>query len=115
MNEIIHARSTLLSLITNGRFRHILTPWHIEVDTQKEFIKIRKRNWFLIGFDTKVYAFRFVRTIDVNTHLFGADIKLRITGGNAEALSISKFKAARINELLVDYNNGKKGRHIIFH
>jgi hypothetical protein len=115
MNKLITARSTLLSLITNGRFRHILTPWHLELDTHREFIKIRKRNWFLIGFDSQVYAFRFIRNIEINTHLFGADISLKITGGNAKALSISKSKAREINQILIDYNNAKKGKHIIFH
>jgi hypothetical protein len=110
-----HTKSSLASLLANGRFSHILTPWHIEVNMKETYIKIKKRNWYLVGHDSNTYSFRFVRNIKIDTHLFGADIEIRITGGKAEALSIPKSDAKTIKELLLQYNNNKKGNHIVFH
>lgn len=69
----------------------------------------------MIGFDTQTYAFKYVRNISIDTHLFGADIKIRIIGGSAEALSIPKKLARKIQDYLIQYNNQKNNRHVVFH
>lgn len=115
MTDILESKSSIISLITNGRFTHILTPWKIIVDLNELTITIKKRNWFLIGFDTNTYAFKYVRNILIDSHLFGADIKVRVIGGNAEALSIPKKIALKIKDLLIQYNNQKNKKHVVFH
>ncbi len=108
-------QSSLISLIFNGRFTHILTPWHMELNLDEMYVKISKRNWYLISVDTNIYAFRFIRNIKIDNHIFGSDIELKITGGAAKALSIPKSDSNKIKNLLIQYNNGKKGKHLIFH
>ncbi|MFW5804727.1 MAG: hypothetical protein ACOCWG_05810 [bacterium] len=115
MTKILKGKSTIISLLFNGRFSHFLNPWHIILDLEKLTITIKKRNWFLIGFDTQTYAFRFIRNVVVDTHLFGADISIKVMGGKIEAFCISKRIAKRIEEILVQYNNQKGSKHIIFH
>jgi hypothetical protein len=110
-----HTKSTVFNLLINGRFSDILTPWHLELNLVETYIKVSKRNWYLIGVDTNVYSFRFIRNIKVDSHLFGADLEIRITGGVAKVYSIPKKDAKKIKELVIEYNNSKKGRHIIFH
>lgn len=113
--KIFKTKSSLTSLIFNGRFSQILTPWHLEFNIEEMYIKISKRNWYLISIDTNIYSFRFIRNIQIDTHVFGADIELRITGGVARALSIPKKDAKMIKHLVIQYNNSKKGKHLIFH
>ncbi len=108
-------KSTVFNLIVNGRFSDILTPWHLELNLKETYIKVSKRNWYLIGVDTSIYSFRFIRNIKMDSHLFGADIEIKITGGVAKVYSIPKKDAKKIKELVIEYNNGKKGRHIVFH
>ncbi len=87
----------------------------MEFNTEELYVKISKRNWHLISIDTNIYSFRFIRNIKVDTHIFGADIELRIIGGVAKALSIPKKDAKKIKNLVIEYNNSKKGRHLVFH
>ena len=115
MEAIIHTKSTFISLLLNGKIEHILNPWHIIVDLNELTITIKKRNWYLIGFDTQKYSFRYIRSISVDTHLFGADINIKVMGGSAQAYSINKRIAKQIESILIQYNNQKKGKHIIFH
>lgn len=110
-----HTKSSLFNLIINGRVTDILTPWHLELNLEETYIKVSKRNWHLIGIDTNVYSFRYIRNVKVDSHIFGADIEIRITGGMAKIYSIPKADARRIKELVIQYNNSKRGRHIIFH
>jgi len=114
MEKLIHSRSTIASLIFNGKMFHLLNPWHIEVDTNQETITIRKRNPFLIGFDEQIVSFRYIRSIMIDEHLFGADIHVKVVGGRASAYCISKSDARRIKNTLLEYNATKRGRGIIF-
>ena len=42
--------SSEASLLANGHAADILTPWHIEVDTDKQTITVSKRNRRHAGF-----------------------------------------------------------------
>ena len=110
---VLHAKSTFLSLITNQRLRHIFTPWHIIVDFEDQNITLRKRNWFLISVDEKTSSFRFVRDIEIDKHLFGADIKIKLSESYIEANSISKKSANRIKDQLAEYNNKLGKKHVV--
>jgi hypothetical protein len=110
---VLHAKSTFLSLITNQRLRHIFTPWHIIVDFKEQNITLRKSNWFLISVDEKTSSFRYIRDIEIDKHLFGADIKIKLSGSYIEASSISKKSAKRIKDQLAEYNNKIGKRHVV--
>lgn len=108
------ATSSDTALIASGKCFHIANPWKIIVDTDEETITVSKRNWFLVGKDTQILAFRFIRSININQHLIGADIHIKVVGGKASVFCISKIDANKIKELLLEYNMNKKGRGIIF-
>jgi len=113
MNEILVAKSNIFTLIVNGEIKHILSPWKIEVDLQQEIITITKRNWYFIGIDTDTIAFKFIRKINVNEHLFGSDIWIRAIGGSVSAKYLPKKNMKEIRQKLIDYNQTKRN-HIIF-
>ena len=106
--------SSANALIMNGKGVHILNPWHIMIDTEEETITVRKRNAILIGVDEQVCAFRFIRSITIDQHLFGADIHIKIVGSYASAFCIPKSDAKEIKKILLEYNQTKKGKGIIF-
>lgn len=64
MQNFIHGKSTIISLLANGKFMHVLNPWNIMVDLEALTLTVKKRNWFLIGFDTDIFAFKYVRRIN---------------------------------------------------
>lgn len=102
------------ALIANGKSAHVANPWNIVIDTEEETISVSVRNWYLIGSDSQTMAFRFIRSIRIDEHLIGADIHIKIVGGTASAYCIPKSDARRIKEILMDYNQMKKGKGIIF-
>jgi len=108
------ATSTLTSMATNGKIINAITPWHIIVDTDEETITIRKRNLIMIGVDTEVIAFHYIRRIRIDEHLFGADIEIKVVGGTVTAFCISKSAGRRIKKILLDYNATKRGKGIVF-
>jgi hypothetical protein len=114
MENVFHSRSTFTNLLFNRKLTHILNPWHIIVDTNQETITIRKRNPFLIGFDEQIVSFRYIRSIIIDEHLFGADIHIKVMGGRASVYCISKRDAKTIKNILLEYNSTKKGKGIIF-
>ena len=85
-----------LSLITSGKLLHILTPWHMVIDMEEQTVTVSKRNWFLIGVDSDILAFRFIRCITIDQHLLGADITIKAVGGSLTAYCLRKMM---LNEL----------------
>lgn len=63
------------------RIGNVLTPWRIEVDAKLKRISIKKRNWYLISVDENAFNFGTVRNIEVDKHLFGADLTIKAMGG----------------------------------
>ena len=107
------ATSSLLVMLLHGHFLDLLTPWKVIVDLDRETITVRKRNWYLIGVDEYILAFRYVRRIEIDSHLVGADISIRATGGTAEAKLLTKRDVKRIEEMLITNNSRMRG--IVFH
>ncbi|MBC8408990.1 MAG: hypothetical protein H8E12_09755 [Rhodobacteraceae bacterium] len=85
----------------------------MKVNIEENQIVVRKRNWFLIGVDEKYIAFRFIRNITIDEHLFGADLLIKAIGGNVEVFCISKVNARKIREILNNYNR-TRGKKLIF-
>lgn len=108
------AKSTPDALIFNGKAAHVANPWVIIIDTDNETITVRKANWYLIGEDQQILSFRFIRSIKVNQHIFGADVHIKVIGGTISAYCLSKYDVETIKNMLMQYNITKKGRSIIF-
>lgn len=59
-------------------------------------------------------AFRYIRTVNIDQHIFGADIQIKAVGGYVSALYIPKNDAKKIKKMLFEYNQRKRGKGIIF-
>jgi len=106
-------KSSLISLIANGKITHVLNPWVIFVDIEEGAITVRKKNWFLIGTDEQYIAFRFIRNITRDEHLFGADLFIKAIGGNVKAFCLPKKDAKQIRDILNKYNK-TRGKKLVF-
>jgi hypothetical protein len=111
---IIEKSSSASSLIANGKSADVVNPWSLIIDTDEETITVSKRNRFLIGKDSQILAFKFIRSITIDEHLIGADIHIKVVGGKASVFCFSKSDVDEIKEILLEYNQMKKGRSIIF-
>ena len=107
------AKSSIWALIFNGKILNILNPWIIEVNNEEGTITVKQRNWYLIGVDSQYIAFRFIRNITIDEHLFGADLFIKAIGGNVNAYCLKKKDARKIREILNEYNR-KRGKTLIF-
>ncbi len=110
---VFTANSSIISLLANGRITDILTPWHIIVNVEESAIIVKKRNWFLIGVDEQYIAFRFIRNITIDEHLFGADLLIRAIGGKVEMFCMPKKDARKVKDILNHYNK-TRGKKLIF-
>lgn len=90
----------LFMLFNNGRGENLagnslrlvdhITPYHLQVDGDSKTIEIKKRNWFLIGCDSKFYNFGQIRNIYIDEHLITADITIKVYAGVAKCYWLSK-------------------------
>ncbi len=91
-------KSSYLLRIIKGDYNPF-TPNVITVTD--EFVEYRRRNWHLISVDKQKYYFKNIYGIDVDKHIFGADIN--IVGINKIVVrGFSKKNANRIYNLTVD-------------
>ncbi|WP_196894033.1 hypothetical protein [Aureivirga marina] len=100
--EIVNAKSSTIALVFNGHPMAILRPWRITVDTEKKLLTVKRRNWHLFSHDEETHAFRSIRNVKIDTHLFGADLSIRVYAGKAEVFYLRKKKAKYIKELLLE-------------
>lgn len=100
MSGLFKTRSTFAALVSRGKFWDIFTPWKAEIDISNKIVTILKRNWHLISEDEDTFKFNSVRHISIDNYLFGADIHIKMFGGNASIYCIPKKDAKRIKELL---------------
>ena len=117
MENHFKSRSSVMSLITNGRMWHLLNPWHISLNLNEGIINVKKRNWYLIGHDVRSYSIRYVREVSINTHLFGADMEIIFFEGRVSVPSLPKRDAEKIKTLLFEKNkNFQQGSgSVVFH
>ena len=111
--NLIKSKSSIIALFFNGQLAHIINPWVLSVDYENETITVEKRNWYFIGINKNIIAFRFIRNIRVDEHLFGANISINATGGWFEAKYLSKNDAETFKNSLFEYNKGRNN-YIIF-
>ncbi len=106
-------KSSKKYLILNGLFLSIFRPWHLEFNFDKKHLIVKRRNWHLISYDEEIYLFKTVRNVKVDTHLFGADVSIKVYAGNAEVRYISKKNAKKIRNILLNNDWNKSGTDII--
>ena len=63
--NLIKSKSSIIALFFNGQLAHIINPWVLSVDYENETITVEKRNWYFIGINKNIIAFRFIRNIRV--------------------------------------------------
>ena len=105
--------SSTAAMAANGNLSEI-TPWRLIIDTDEQTITVSKRNKFLIGTDEETLAFRFIRRVEINEHLIGADITIQAVGGKLTARSMAKSDCRRIKQILMEQNKKSKTKSIIF-
>ena len=109
----ITATGSLLSNLFFGDKKLLdwLVPWTITLDTEAEHIIVSKRNYYFIGVDREVIPFRNVRKVTLDTHLFGADIRMKVYGGAVKARCLKKKEAEKIyNYCLEEITSNKRSR-----
>jgi len=106
-------KSSITALLFNGKPLAILRPWHMHVDTSKMLLTIKRRNWHFFSFDEETYAFKSVRNVKINTHIFGANLSIKVYAGEANIYYIPKKTAKKIKELLLSQDWNKRDNDII--
>ncbi len=99
--EKVIAKSKRKLMVLNGCFS-IFRPWHLEVDMEHKSLTVRRRNWHLISVDEEVVRFTTIRSVKVDTHLFGADLVVKVPSGKIEVHYLSKKVARKIANLLLN-------------
>ena len=107
------SKSSYTALFLNGYLAHIINPWIMVIDFENEIITVEKRNWYFIGVNKNMIAFRFIRNVRIEEHLFGANISIKATGGWVSASYLPKADINHIKNSLFAYNKTKKNS-IIF-
>ena len=105
--------SSAAAMAANGNLSEI-TPWRLIIDTDEQTITVSKRNKFLIGADEETLAFRFIRRVQIDEHLIGADITIQAIGGKLTARSMAKSDCRRIKQILMEQNKRSNTKSIIF-
>ena len=83
------------------------TPYILSVDKEERVIRVTKRNWFLIGVDSKIFNFGQIRNIYIDEHVLTADIQIKVYAGNIECYWFRKRKVQLFkDQLLLLKNNG---------
>ena len=105
--------SSAAAMAANGNLSEI-TPWRLIIDTDEQTITVSKRNRFLIGTDEETLAFRFIRRVEINEHLIGADITIQAVGGKLTARSMANSDCRSIKQILMEHNKRSNTKSIIF-
>ena len=111
---IIHGRGSFWSNVFFGEHAlSWLVPTTVQLDTDAKTLVIRRRNYYLIGVDRTLIPIRNVRRVEIDTHLFGADIKMKVYGtGNVVAKCIKKRDARKFYDYCLSEMSGLKGSPI---
>jgi hypothetical protein len=99
---IIKAKGSILSNIFFGdHFLDLLVPYRVNIDTSTKILTISKRNYYFIGIDKTTIPISNVRRVNINRHLFGADLSIKIYGsGDVHAKCLSKRDAINLYNYL---------------
>ena len=102
------------ALLMNGSFKSVINTLGVIVDTDQETITLRKRNWHLIGVNEQVLAFKYIRDIKIDQHVFGADVQINTFNDSISISNIDKNDANKIRDILIQFNKNRGEDSIIF-
>lgn len=88
------------------KLEYFFLPWRIRVDADNEFITVEQRNWYIVGKDSTTIAFRFIRSVQINDHIVGSDITIKVYGDYISAYYLPRKCVRNIRQLLINYNQG---------
>lgn len=90
-----------------------LFPMTVRLDTSTKTLVLRRRNFYVIGVDRTLIPIRNIRKVEIDTHLLGADIKMKVYGtGSVIAKCIKKRDARKIYDYCLSEMSGLKGSPI---
>ncbi|MEQ9288802.1 MAG: hypothetical protein RIG77_17910 [Cyclobacteriaceae bacterium] len=112
-DKVLHVKTSKMACIMNFSPLGLLYPMHVIVDTNRRHLIIRQKNWHLISYDEETYAFKSVRNVKVDTHLFGADIHVKVYSGNASAYLLKKKDAKKVRDVLLNNDWSKSDIDVI--
>lgn len=81
--------------------RDFLFPFSLELDSEKKTLTVSKRNWFVVGVDTKSFNFGQIRNVLVDEHLLTASLTIRVYAGKIECHWLSKADANRFKDAVM--------------
>ena len=109
----IKSNSSILSRVFFGNsLADIWTPWRVVLNLEDNYIEVVKKNWHLIGDDSQIIPFKNIRKLDVNEHLFGADIKIKVYGGSIYAKCLTKESSRKIKDYVLNEMGNLKSKNI---
>ncbi len=82
------------------KFYDFITPYHLSLNVEEKYITVKKRNWFLVGVDTKIFNFGQVRNILIDENLILADLKIKVYAGIIECYWFRKKDVLNFNKSL---------------
>lgn len=94
-------KSSSFNLVLRRQLWNAFIPWAIEVDTDKSFITVRKRNWYLVGVDENKFKFSSVRHVEIDQQLFGTDIFIRMYGSSLTVPCLKRRAANELRDLIM--------------
>ncbi len=63
--------------------RDFVFPFNLWLDSENKTLTVSKRNWFIVGIDTKSFNFGQIRNVFVDEHLFTSIVNdSRLRGEN---------------------------------
>ena len=81
--------------------RDFLFPFSLELDSEKKTLTVSKRNWFVVGIDTKSFNFGQIRNVLVDEHLLTASLTIRVYAGKIECHWLRKSDANKFRDALM--------------
>lgn len=94
---MIKVKGSILSNLFFGE--HILDtlfPYTLLLDVSNQLITVTKRNYYIIGVDRQTIPFRNIRRVNMNSHLIGADLSIKVYGTNLIVAKCLPKKGAKL-------------------
>ena len=106
--EIIFKSKYFLRCLDGGDWW--FTGNHVIIDDH--FIEYRKRNWYFISVDSRQFHWQYIQSIDVDKHLFGATVRMKMADRSVFVIrGMGKKTANQIRSYARDFvsKNSQRG------
>jgi hypothetical protein len=86
--------------------RDFVFPFNLWLDSENKTLTVTKRNWFIVGIDTKSFNFGQIRNVFVDEHLLTASVTIRVYAGKIECHWFRKSDANKFRDALMATRSG---------